>query len=126
MSKRTAAVRAMPLQALDTETRYRLLKRLDEDPSLSQRALAAELGISLGKANYCVRALIDRGWVKMVNFGRSDNKAAYAYKLTPTGIREKVNAAHRFLKQKRREHDRITGEIQALHEELLAAEERRE
>ena len=109
----------MPVTALDTATRYRLLKLLEDNPELSQRELAGELDISLGKANYCVRALIDRGWVKMVNFGRSGNKTAYIYKLTPMGIGEKARAARRFLDQKREEHDRLSGEIEALREELL-------
>lgn len=114
-----------PTKTVDTATRYQLLKLLEENPGLSQRELAGELGISLGKANYCVRALIDRGWVKMVNFGRSGNKAAYIYKLTPTGISEKARAARRFLDQKREEHDRLAGEIEALRAELVAAGDRR-
>lgn len=106
---------------MDTATRYRVLKLLEENPGLSQRELAGELGISLGKANYCVRALIDRGWVKMVNFGRSGNKVAYLYKLTPSGISEKARAARRFLDYKLEEHERLTSEIDHLRKEILAA-----
>ncbi len=112
----------MPPKALDTETRYRLLKLLATNPELSQRELAAELGISLGKANYCLRAVIDRGWVKMVNFSRSNNKAAYFYKLTPKGLSEKAEAARRFLAYKVNEHERITTEIEDLRAELHESE----
>jgi EPS-associated MarR family transcriptional regulator len=112
----------MSHRILDDEARYRLLKLLEENPELSQRELARALDISLGKANYCVRALVDRGWVKMVNFSRSDNKTAYFYRLTPTGIREKARAARRFLNSKVAEHERITAEIETLRAELCGAE----
>lgn len=111
------------MKTLDTETRYRLLKLLEANPDVSQRELAAELGISLGKTNYCLKALIDRGWVKMVNFTRSDNKTAYFYKLTPSGIGEKARTARRFLARKLEEHERITAEIETLRSEVLAAHE---
>lgn len=113
----------MPHRILDDEARYRLLKLLEDNPELSQRELARALGISLGKANYCVRALVDRGWVKMVNFSRSDNKTAYFYRLTPTGISEKARAARRFLDSKLAEHERITAEIESLRSELVAVQE---
>ncbi len=115
----------MPQKALDDEARYRLLKLLEQRPELSQRELAAEMGISLGKANYCLRALIERGWVKMVNFGRSGNKAAYFYKLTPTGLSEKARTTHRFLEKKLEEHDEITSEIARLRTELSTETESR-
>ena len=87
----------MPHPSLDDELRYRLLKRLEANPQASQRELARELGISLGKTHYALRALIERGWVKVGNFQRSTNKTSYLYKLTPTGIAEKAGAARRFL-----------------------------
>ncbi|WP_067563846.1 MarR family EPS-associated transcriptional regulator [Halofilum ochraceum] len=121
----------MPSNPLDTETRYRLLRLLEQNPELSQRELAAELGISLGKANYCLRALIDRGWIKMVNFGNSRNRTGYFYRLTPTGMVEKTKVARRFLARKLEEHERIAadieilrGEVQAAHEETRAYSQR--
>lgn len=108
---------------LDDEARYRLLKLLEQNPELSQREIARTLGISLGKANYCVRALVDRGWVKMVNFSQSDRKTAYFYKLTPKGVREKGGAARRFLDRKLEEHEQVTAEIEALRSEIAAAAE---
>jgi len=107
---------------LDTETRYRLLKLLEQNPDVSQRELAAELDISLGKTNYCLRALMDRGWVKMANFTRSDNKIAYLYKLTPAGITEKARTARRYLSHKLDEHERITAEIETLRHEILSTQ----
>jgi EPS-associated MarR family transcriptional regulator len=113
----------MPNRILDDEARYRLLKLLEENPELSQRELARALDMSLGKANYCVRALIERGWVKLVNFSQSGNKSAYFYQLTPRGVSEKVGAARRFLDRRVAEHAAITAEIETLREEILATEE---
>ncbi|MEX1080974.1 MAG: MarR family EPS-associated transcriptional regulator [Halofilum sp. (in: g-proteobacteria)] len=112
----------MPHRVLDDESRYRLLKLLEQNPELSQRDVAGALGISLGKANYCVRALIERGWIKVGNFSRSGNKTAYFYKLTPKGVSEKARAARRFLNNKLEEHERVTAEIEALRSELHPAE----
>jgi len=112
----------MPHYPLDDEARYRLLKLLADNPELSQRELANQLGISLGKANYCVRALIDRGWVKVGNFSRSDHKTAYMYRLTPKGIAEKGRATRRFLARKLAEHDDIAAEIEVLRGELTASQ----
>jgi EPS-associated MarR family transcriptional regulator len=103
---------------LDDETRYRLLKRLQADPDVSQRALAQELGISLGKLNYCLRAVIDKGWVKAANFRNSRNKKAYAYYLTPQGIDEKARVTGRFLKRKIAEYEAVQREIEELRREV--------
>ncbi len=103
---------------LATEAHYRVLKALDANPNLSQRQLAAELGISVGKANYCIKALIDKGWVKARNFRNSDNKLAYAYVLTPNGIRRKSQLTIRFLERKRREFEALRREIAVLSAEL--------
>jgi len=112
------------MPTLDTETRYHLLKCLEANPRVSQREIAAELGLSLGKTNYCLHALIDRGWVKMVNFTRSNNKTAYFYKLTPSGIGEKAKSARKFLARKLEEHERITKEIETLRSELFTDNEK--
>ena len=96
---------------LTEELRYRLLKQLETDPSLSQRELAEKLGISLGKLNYCVNALMQKGWVKARNFKNNNNKLAYMYYLTPRGMEEKAKLAVDFLKIKLRE-------VKALREEI--------
>lgn len=99
------------------EIRYRILKALDENPHLSQRDLARELGVSLGKINYCLRAVITRGWVKARNFQTSKSKRTYAYFLTPRGIEEKAKVTMRFLKYKLAEYEAIEKEIEQLRQE---------
>lgn len=103
---------------LDASTRYYLLRKLAEDPELSQRALAKELGISLGKTNYCLRALLEKGYVKAVRFKDSRRKQKYLYKLTPAGIAERSRAASRFLAKKQREHETLAAEIEELRREV--------
>lgn len=102
---------------LTDEDRYRILKRLAEDPDASQRALAEELGISLGKVNYCLNALIEKGLLKVNNFRTSENKRAYMYFLTPKGIKEKTRVTVRFLQHKIEQHDSLKSEIQQLKRE---------
>ena len=103
---------------LDDRTRYRLLKLLQDNPELSQRQLAGELGVSVGKVNFCLRALLDRGLVKVRNFRNSDNKAAYAYYLTPKGAKEKVRATMGFLKRRLAEYEGLEREIEELRREV--------
>ncbi len=103
---------------LDDETRYRLLKLLESKPELSQRELANEMGVSLGKVNYCLRAVMARGWVKILNFNNNSNKRAYAYYLTPKGVEEKVQVTARFLKRKVSEHEDLRREIEQLMREV--------
>jgi EPS-associated MarR family transcriptional regulator len=91
---------------------------LEETPDITQRELAARLGISLGKANYCMRALMGRGWVKMDNFRRNPNKMGYVYLLTPKGIEEKTRFAVRFLRHKLHEFDALKAEIERLQLEV--------
>lgn len=100
------------------EMHYRLLRLLEQEPDLSQREIARRLGISLGKVNYCVRALLDKGWVKAGNFYRSDHKRRYLYKLTPRGVREKAALTVRFLRRKEAEHQALLEEIETLRAEL--------
>lgn len=97
---------------------YKLLKLLQANPDLSQRRLAQELDISLGKTNYCLRALIEKGWVKANNFRRSTNKVAYAYLLTPHGIEARARATVQFLKRKVAEHEALANEIKLLRDEV--------
>lgn len=98
--------------------RYQLLKLLQERSQIGQRALAQEMGISLGKVNYCLRALIDRGFVKATNFAANPNKRQYAYLLTPQGIDEKTRVTARFLQRKLAEFEAIRHEIERLKEEV--------
>jgi EPS-associated MarR family transcriptional regulator len=106
---------------LDDETRYRLLRALEANPELSQRELAAELGVSVGKANYCLRALFDKGLVKLGNARRNPDKRAYIYLLTPQGIKEKAAVAHRFLQRKQAEYEALGREIEDLRTEVAAS-----
>ena len=100
------------------ELEYRALKILEQQPDLTQRQLAEELGVSLGKTHYLVKSLIDVGWVKLDNFQRSDNKWGYAYLLTPMGIAEKAAITVRFLVRKKQEFNNLQLEIQQLQEEV--------
>jgi len=102
---------------MDDPTNYHLLKTLESNPELTQRDLAKELGFSLGKTNYCLRALMDKGLVKASNFRNSQNKTAYIYKLTPQGIDEKARVTYRFLKRKQREYEELKQEIEELRQE---------
>jgi EPS-associated MarR family transcriptional regulator len=101
---------------LSDEVRYKLFKLLEANPELSQREVARELGVSLGKVNYCLRALIARGWVKVANFTNSSNRSAYAYFLTPRGIDEKARVTARFLQFKLREYELLKGEIEEIRD----------
>ena len=99
---------------LSDELRYRILKLVEENPSVSQRELAEVLGVSLGKANYCLHALIQRGLVKIRRFTNSRRKSAYLYTITPSGVKEKIKTAYRFLEIKRREYEALEREIEIL------------
>jgi EPS-associated MarR family transcriptional regulator len=107
---------------LNEEVRYRLLKLLEPNPHRSQREVAKELGISLGKVNYCLRALVDKGWIKATNFKNSRNKTAYMYLLTPRGFDEKTRVTARFLKRKVREYEALRTEIEQLRSEAKQQE----
>lgn len=97
-----------------TEQHFKLLSALEHNPNASQRELAAELGISLGKVNYCLKALIQVGWIKVANFSNSRNKLGYLYLMTPKGIEEKSVLTKRFLQQKLDEFNRLKREIEQL------------
>lgn len=102
------------------ETHFRVMRILQDNPDLTQRELAQKLGISVGGLNYCLNALIDKGFVKVSNFQQSKNKFKYVYLLTPQGISEKVSMTSRFLKRKMEEYDALKGEIEALKAEVEA------
>ena len=100
------------------ELRLKVLRALEANPELSQRQLAAELGVSLGGVNYALKALIERGFVKANNFRKSGRKAAYLYVLTPKGVVEKTSLAAAFLGRKLAEYEALKQEIEALKGEL--------
>ncbi len=99
---------------------FRVLRLLEANPAMNQRELARELGLSLGKTNYCLRALLDKGMLKMHNFQSSERKLAYAYLLTPSGIAEKAALTGRFLQRKVDEYALLKAEIEFLKQENLA------
>ena len=109
---------AVIVSVLSDEFRYRILKRLEANPELSQRELAKELGVSVGKLNYGLRALVDLGLIKATNFVNSRNKPAYIYLLTPKGVQAKARTAVRYFRQKLAEHEAIQRELEELRHEL--------
>lgn len=106
------------MPAISDEMRCQLLRRLAVDPNVSQRQLAGELGISLGKLNYSLQALISKGWVKAGNFARSPNKKGYGYLLTPKGVEAKARLTIRFLHDKITEYEKLMVEIAELQREV--------
>ncbi|MFA6958606.1 MAG: MarR family EPS-associated transcriptional regulator [Thermoanaerobaculia bacterium] len=103
---------------MDDDVRYRLLKLVEETPELTQREAAERLGMSLGKVNYCFRALMSKGWVKARNFRNAERKGAYVYLLTPKGIEEKLRVTARFLDRKLHEYDLLVEELHVLTTEV--------
>jgi EPS-associated MarR family transcriptional regulator len=103
---------------MNEDIHFRVLKIVESNPQITQRDLADELGVSLGKVNYCLKSLIDKGWVKASNFKNSKNKLAYAYLLTPKGIEEKAAMTVRFLKRKMDEYEVLKEEIAQLQQDI--------
>jgi EPS-associated MarR family transcriptional regulator len=99
---------------LQEDTHFRVLSLLEQNPDMSQRDLAKALGVSLGGVNYSLKALMERGMVKVQNFSRSERKLAYAYVLTPHGLAEKTKLTARFLKRKMDEYEALKTEIDSL------------
>lgn len=99
------------------DTHFQIMRILQANPDLTQRELAEMLGMSVGGLNYCLNALIDKGFVKVANFSKSKNKFKYVYLLTPQGIAEKATITHRFLKRKMEEYEALKAEIEALKSE---------
>lgn len=102
---------------LSDEIRYNILKILENNPGISQRKLADSLDISLGKANYCLKALIEKGLIKVNNFRNSQNNFGYIYVLTARGLDEKAKVTMRFLKRKINEYEELEREIEQLRRE---------
>ena len=100
------------------ELQYRVLKLLEQRPDMTQREIAEKLNVSLGKAHYLLKALIDIGWIKFDNFQNSNNKWGYAYLLTPKGIYQKAAITSRFLVKKQQEYNELHLQIQQLKKEV--------
>jgi EPS-associated MarR family transcriptional regulator len=107
---------------LQEDTYFRVMRILQENPDLTQRELAEKLGISVGGLNYCLKALMEKGLVKMKNFANSKNKFGYVYVLTPTGMAEKAAITQRFLLRKMDEYEALKAEIEALKKEAFDKE----
>jgi EPS-associated MarR family transcriptional regulator len=110
-----------PPDQLENEEILRIFREIYKSPEMTQRELSSRLGISLGKINFLINALIEKGFVKVENFRKSSNKSAYLYYLTPRGIEKKTQTTYLFLKKKIREYERLTTEIQQLREEVRAS-----
>ena len=104
---------------MQDETTYKLLKIIENEPHLSQREIAKRMDVSLGKANYCLKALTDRGLIKIRNFYKNKKKSPYIYFLTPQGIEEKAQVTYRFLQIKMKEYEDIKEEIKKLKSEAI-------
>jgi EPS-associated MarR family transcriptional regulator len=102
---------------IENEEVLRILREIKKSPEMTQRELSSRLGISLGKVNFLLNALIERGFVKVENFKTSPNKKAYLYYLTPRGIEEKARTTYFFLKRKMQEYEQLENEIRQLQEE---------
>ncbi|SVB64068.1 uncharacterized protein METZ01_LOCUS216922 [marine metagenome] len=100
-----------------SDNEYKILKIFQDNPNATQRQVAKELNLSLGKTNYIIRALVDKGWIKLSNFRRSDNKLGYIYLLTKQGIAEKSILTQIFLRKKSEEYNRLKKEIEMLKKE---------
>jgi len=100
------------------ELQHKLFKTIAENPHINQRELSRSLGISLGKANYCLKALIEKGWVKAQNFKNNKNKLSYAYLLTPSGLKEKARVTLRYLDRKMAEYDELKAAVEELKKEV--------
>jgi EPS-associated MarR family transcriptional regulator len=102
------------------EIQLKVLRMLHEQPDLSQRNLAKQLGVSLGGINYCFKALVDKGWLKLENFKKSKHKLGYIYLLTPEGLGQKKNLTKKFLAQKLLEYEALQKEIEYLNSAMTA------
>ena len=106
------------------QAKLQILKQLAIKPESSQRELAQALGISLGSVNFCLKALVEKGCIKIQNFNNSSKKLSYAYLLTPQGIKEKMQLTAHFLERKMQEYEALRAEIEVLRTEVEAEAER--
>jgi len=108
------------VKSMDPDVHFRVLRLLEEDPELTQRELAEKLGISLGWANYCIKALIEIGHIKVGNFKKNPNKSVYLYLLTPKGFGEKAKLTKGFLRRKITEYQALKKEIESIRSSMKA------
>ena len=106
----------------DNLDHFEVLRKIKSKPNSSQRELANELGFSLGKLNYCLKALKEKGLIKIKNFHKNPNKIGYAYILTPKGISEKTKLTLNFMKRKMKEYDELKAEIANLKQTVKRLE----
>ena len=99
------------------QVHFDLLRKFEANPEYTQRELSKEMGVSLGKVNYCINKLVEKGWVKLTNFSRNPNKVGYTYLLTPKGIEEKARLTFTFLKIKMEEYEMLKEEINSLKQD---------
>lgn len=107
-------------QTANDDTLFWTLKLLQDKPGMTQRSLAKEVGINVSSINFCLKALVEKGWIKMGSFSRNPDKLSYAYLLTPTGVAEKAALTRRFLQRKIAEYEKLREEIEALQVEAGA------
>ena len=103
---------------MSEERQLEALRLLEINPKMTQRELAEALGVSLGATNYCLKALVEKGWLKLENFQRNPNKLGYLYLLTPTGMAAKTQLTTRFLRRKLIEYETLKAEIEALQSDV--------
>lgn len=101
------------------EVRFQIMQLVEQNPNITQREIATKLGISLGRVNYCLNALAQKGWVKVENFLESGTKWRYIYVLTPSGIVKKAALTSRFIERKLREYQELRDEIEAIRPGLI-------
>jgi EPS-associated MarR family transcriptional regulator len=118
MNEMESRMSVQPPDQLENEEVLRIFREIDRSPAMTQRELSSRLGISLGKVNFLINALIGKGFVKVENFRKSSSKSAYLYYLTPMGIVKKTRTTYLFLNKKIREYERLATEIQQLREEV--------
>ena len=114
------------ISSANDEIQLRVLRLLEADPQMTQRELAEALGVSLGKTNFCIKALFEKGLIKLQNFQSSRHKLAYSYLLTPTGIAEKSAITARFLTRKMEEYEQLRVEIASLQHEIAEIDAEKE
>ena len=103
---------------MNQDAHYKLLRLLEQNPQASQRELAEDVGVSLGKVNYCIKALIEKGHIKAQNFKNAHNKAAYLYLLTPKGVNAKAIITADYLQRKIEEYEGLRDEIEQLQADI--------
>jgi EPS-associated MarR family transcriptional regulator len=116
---------AQPTMTPAEQAHLRILKILEADPEISQRQIAETLGVSLGKTNYLIKALLQKGHIKAGNFMRATNKMKYAYLLTPEGIKAKLDLTRNYLARKEKEYIAMKAEIKAMRSELATHDEKK-